>query len=116
MTVRHLPRGFSALNDYLGNKSERPLCNNTAVRRDGESIVVRLHRTNIVVFYEDGSIYLDSGGWKSVTTKARMNAVLPSPWSVGQHKHEWYVNGKPFYDGMKLEVNGDVTATSTTPT
>src|SRR5689334_18060408 len=32
-----------------------------------------LYQTAIVTWKPDGSVVLDSGGWKTVTTKARMN-------------------------------------------
>lgn len=71
-----------------------------------ESIAVELHHTDIVTYYPDGRIKLDSGGYRSRTTAQRMNQLLP-PWlGVVQRKGEWYVENLrtrdkvPFEDGM----------------
>jgi hypothetical protein len=68
--------------------------NNTKVSHNADgSIAVRLHNTNVVTI-ENGTITLDSGGWKTVTTKARMNQVaneLNLPYRVFQEDHSWFV-------------------------
>lgn len=58
--------------------------------RDGET-VVRLHETDIVRKLSDGSVILNSGGWKTVTTKDRMNYHLPVGYSLYQERGLWYV-------------------------
>jgi hypothetical protein len=43
-------------------------------QQDGRKVfAVRLHDTFIVMFNQDDSIELDSGGWQTVTTRDRMN-------------------------------------------
>jgi len=73
--------------------------------RDGES-VLRLHQTDIVRKRQDGSCILNSGGWKTVTTKDRINRELPPGYSLSQDKGEWYIrNGEctvPYFDGMRV--------------
>lgn len=61
---------------------------------------VRLHKTNVVTFHSDGSIVLDSGGWKTVTTKDRMNRALPEGWSVYSDRGVWYLDQRGAKDGM----------------
>ena len=85
-------------------------------RSDG-AIAVRLVNTDVITYMPNGDIVLDSGGWQTVTTKARYNEYLPSPWAVYQEKRIWYVchggwdNGKTwaFSDGMTLHPDGSVT-------
>ena len=68
-----------------------------------------LHQHCIVV--KDGNQYtLDSCGWKTITTKERINRYLPKKWHLFQKKHEWFLIregefGKPikFFNGMILE-------------
>lgn len=48
--------------------------NNTTMRQEDSWTIVRLHETDIVRFNDD-VIVLNTGGWFSVTTKARMNQV-----------------------------------------
>jgi|TARA_R110002096_G_C14546497_1_gene718853 hypothetical protein len=87
--------------------------NNTfeVVYTDG-SRAIRLHKTDIVTFI-DGVIILDTNGWETVTTKARMNDYIPTSLAhVYQSKHIWYVTTANdgdilYYDGIKLDYNGN---------
>ena len=72
--------------------------------------VFRLHTTDVVTRLPDGRIKLNSGGWKSPTTKDRMNAFAPG-YRITSGRGGWYVSsGLPymlpksvaFYDGMIL--------------
>ena len=74
--------------------------------------IVRLHHTDIVTFLPNDKIVLNSGGWKTMTTKDRMNAALKE-YHVFSKRGVWYVRpGKlwsehggvevPYYDGMIL--------------
>ena len=78
--------------------------------------IVVLHDTVIVKRY--GNTYeLNSGGWKTVTTKKRMNEVLPLGWHVYQEHSVWYLYSSlfskstyTFKDGMTIDVStGTVT-------
>lgn len=56
-----------------------------------DCFMVTLHGHRIVTFYKDGSLVLDSCGWRTVTTKERMNRYLPPGLSLYQEKHEWWI-------------------------
>lgn len=71
------------------NKQSRKLANNTYAARDGDDIVIRLHSTNIVTYKPDGRVVLDTGGWKTKTTRDRINQY--SPVKIHQCKSIWYV-------------------------
>ena len=83
----------------------------TTVRKtDGTSVTY--HETEVVNF-DENKIVLDSGGWKTVTTKRRMNQISSQynlGYSVVQKKNKWFVNYKgktiPFKDKMILKVRG----------
>ena len=89
--------------------------NNTSAIHDGDTWMVRLHNTNIfkMVEHESGRVItLDSGGWKTTTTKKRINEAFESiglPFVLYQDKGEWYIqlgNIGPtvqFSDGMVLQ-------------
>ena len=68
---------------------------NTEVRFHDGRTIVRLHSTDIVdVDTTDNTITLNTGGWNTVTTKERLNAVLSafnSPYRVYQRDFQWYV-------------------------
>jgi len=68
------------------------------------------HQT-VVVAWGNGKIVLDSGGWKTATTKLRRNQCANEYWlpfSVYQKDYEWFVEtgGKvlPFKDGMVINL------------
>ena len=102
-----------------GDWKEAKIANNTYLvwAGPGTRIEAVLHQTPIVTFWSDDHIVLNSGGYHTVTTKARMNAFLPYPLGVYQHKHEWYVTLSPhgdvtqsdveFEDGMSLRRHTD---------
>ena len=65
----------------------RKLANNTyLVRRDADEVVVRLHSTDVLTFFADGRIRVDTGGYHTITTVDRINAFLPRPWHVSRHR------------------------------
>lgn len=71
-------------------KQRRKIGNNTWLeRRAPDEITVRLHDTDVVVYRSDGAISLNTGGWFTVTTKARINEF--SPFGVSSNRGEWSV-------------------------
>jgi len=99
------------LDNKRGDKNSKKVANNTYLKRyDDGTIAVRLHQTDIIQYKPNGTIILNSGGWKTVTTKARMNEFLPNPYGILQEKGVWYVQITPdgwskdliYNDGMKL--------------
>tara|TARA_R110002012_G_scaffold159307_1_gene320966 strand:+ start:3580 stop:3912 length:333 start_codon:yes stop_codon:yes gene_type:complete len=91
----------------------KPLLNNTRLHSclDG-SFEIKLHGHPIITIHPN-HITLDSCGYKTVTTKARMNTFTPLGFKVIQRKWNWMVvvNGTDeydFYDGIKFST--EVTA------
>ena len=96
---------YKQLNE-LAQTRKRKLGNNTyLVIRDDDGYGIRLHDTEVVIHYKD-RIVLDSGGWKTVTTKSRMNEY--TPFYIYQKQKVWYVDGTPFEDGITLYNNGTI--------
>ena len=74
---------------------------------------IRLHG-NLIAEVSDECVTLHDGGWQSVTTKSRLNAILSQHGLPGEgifhHKWEWFCllwNGTehftvPFRSGMRL--------------
>jgi hypothetical protein len=80
----------------------------TSIRVEGEWSLVRYHRTYVVRFNEK-TVVLDSGGWRTATTKRRMNQVSTAfnlGVNVWQNRGEWFASDStgefPFSDGMTL--------------
>lgn len=83
----------------------------------GEIIHIRLHQTYVVRFdRETKRVTLNSGGWRTVTTKQAINTALKQlqeytdfrQVGVYQEKGEWFlhtgVSKVPFVDGMVFEM------------
>jgi hypothetical protein len=70
---------------------------------------IRLHDTDVVTIEKRGNIILDSGGWQTVTTKDRMNQVLPSGWGIYSNRG-WLIRTPqgtfPYADGAKFKPDG----------
>jgi len=73
-------------------------------------IGVRYHTTYVVSYDITGTIWLDSDGHRTVTTKRRMNQFSPA--RIWQNRFNWYVTHpgefqeRPFTDGMTLHPQG----------
>lgn len=63
--------------------------------------VVKYHGTPVVTIHPNGDITLDTGGWRTNTTKHRMNQYAPGV-QVYQKNFEWFVVWK----GQTLPFEG----------
>ena len=89
------------------------VANNTVryTKADG-SEVIRLHMTDVVTKKPNGNLVLDSGGWKTPTTKARINEY--GKVQVWTDRGTWYIGGSwnnktgrlAFYDGIEVTPDG----------
>lgn len=78
------------------------------VEYDNE-IYILYHTTPIVVksdFWD--TLKLSSGGWKTKSTKERINRHLPDEFKLYQEDNVWYIKTEDeiieFYDGIELEL------------
>ncbi|MBE0573628.1 hypothetical protein IH575_01860 [Candidatus Dojkabacteria bacterium] len=84
----------------------------TSIITDGITTRIRYHNTTVVTF-SGSQVMLNSGGWKTNTTKLRMNQASNQfnlRFSVYQKDYQWYVvvnydwnNPIPFTDYMVIE-------------
>lgn len=76
---------------------------------DGEP-AVRFHATVIVRRIREDIYELNSGGYRTATTKQRLNALLSPAMQVWQKDFEWFVSTQgsdiPFTDGMRVARYG----------
>lgn len=66
----------------------------TTVRKADGVLSVVYHSTEVVKANDDGTITLNTGGWRTVTTKARMNQAANQfglGFQVSQEDFEWFV-------------------------
>ena len=96
------------MNAAITNGKDFKMANTMVTHHDGVAFVF-LHGNNIAQIGEN-FVRLFDGGWQSVTTKSRLNAILTEHGLPGervfQKKFEWFVdmNGGavPLFSGMRL--------------
>lgn len=106
MTATVTAREYIRVADRLGKRDSRKVGNNTYLKRRGnETIALRLHATDIVTWHSDGRTVLDSGGWLTVTTKARMNEWAPV--RIYSVLGRWvFPDGTVYADGITISPDG----------
>lgn len=72
------------------NTQKLKICGNTTVNLENQRIVIRLYGHPIIYYTITGFVFLDNRGYKTVTTKQRMNQF--SPVEVHQYNFNWYYN------------------------
>jgi len=91
----------------LKGKDQKKLEHNTfLVKVDDETLGVKLHNTIVVYIFKSGIYQLDTGGWRTVTTKDRINRYGPA--SVHQSTNIWYIGEGIFEDGVRVDSEGKV--------
>jgi len=93
--LKAVPKSYAEAAEYLAGRDSVKLGNNTwLVYMDDHAnpelsqIGVRLHNTYIVRFYQDGRVSLHTGGYRTVTTKDRINQFIKG--RVYQQALVWY--------------------------
>ncbi len=86
------------------NKNSRKLANNTYAIRHTDTIAIRLHSTDIITYHLNGHITFDDGGWRTVTTKARINKF--SPYWISQEKGVWHIGTRAIWQQGRFEQPG----------
>ena len=71
-----------------------------------DCIHVVYHDTEIATLYPDGSVKVNSGGWRTKTTKYRLNAYIPQQFTLYADKGVWYVMSGRNYHNVETGVTG----------
>ena len=100
------------MNGLTGVKTSKIIANNTVRYTDDRGEHIRLHNTDIISFI-NGKTVLNSGGWRTITTKERINRFLPYDSFIRQEKSVWYLHCDLktyiFEDGITIGKRGKVT-------
>ncbi len=90
---------FQEAEKFVGRK----IAENTVVERiDADTIGIRFWATIIVKIHRNGQYTLNSGGYRTVTTKNRINDYAPV--NIYQTAGIWYLShGVQFYDGVVVK-------------
>lgn len=99
MNNTHTPiKNFQDANEYLKGKDSRPYAHNTRIVRD-ESVIHATYHDNIIVTFHPNKAVYTSSGWKTFTTKRRLNWFLPKGFTIYQKKGIWYLHLLPWESG-----------------
>ena len=102
---------------HLGKKDLRKIGHNTYLHRTGDGAKVVFHETAILAITKK-AIALNSGGYRTYTTKERLNSLLPSGYHLYAEKGSWFLSGRQgdapgvtytFADGITIAASGKVT-------
>ena len=98
---------YAEADEKLGNRESRKLDHHTYLKRKGDTIVVQLHETDVVTMKPNGVNILNTGGWRTVTTKDRIGKF--SDVFITQREGKWYINRTDnlFYEGIETK-DGEV--------
>jgi predicted membrane-bound dolichyl-phosphate-mannose-protein mannosyltransferase len=95
------------MNQAISKEIDWKKDNTQVVNIEGVSFVYLYN--NLIAMVGDTWLELFDGGWKTNTTKSRLNAILKehgNSESVYQKNYEWFVSTKdgdiPFNNGIKL--------------
>lgn len=90
---------YGDANTFLGGAKERELGPHMIVREHStptswrDYIAVVLYDTEIIRYYPDGTFSVDNGGWNTLTTRARLNAVVPKGFHVWHERKQLCIAG-----------------------
>jgi hypothetical protein len=85
----------------LKGRGSCPLGHNTSLTAGENNVYyVVYHRTRILAYHFDGAIIADCSGFRTNTTKDRLNYLTNR--HIYQKKFVWYVGLLPYYDGVNL--------------
>ncbi len=88
------PRSFLEAQAVLGGRAVRKLGHNTWLEShqynsdDEPMYCIRYHRTIIVKWTPDKTVFYD-GGWQTYTTKQRINEFLPAGYRLSSERYAW---------------------------
>ena len=87
--------------DRFLNRSEFKKSNMSVSIEEGITYL-KLHNNKIAALLTDGRMWISNAGWRSNTTKERLNG-LPNV-RIHQKNWEWFLNGK-VWDGNPIYIN-----------
>lgn len=85
-------------------RDRRKVAHNTYAHRVADGVAIRLHATDVVTFTDAGTVRLDSGGWRTVTTRDRQNRYAPAARVNQSDGVTWVTTNAgrfPFVDGFE---------------
>lgn len=97
-----------AAQTFMGGKTDKILCNNTRMQEIDGNFHVFYHGHDIAKFTPN-HVVVNSCGYRTYTTKERLNQLIPSRFTLYQKNFVWYVWDREndttfnFQDGMVFD-------------
>jgi len=117
MNVRDFEcRSYEQAMTLLRGKHRRAVCYNTELLDNGTTVEVQLYGRTIVELFKEGKVTINSCGYRTKTTKDRINRCLPGPWILCQYERVWNLwnpvtmgvdENVAFVDGMMVPWTED---------
>ena len=85
-------------------RDRRKVAHNTYAHRVADGVAIRLHATDVVTFTDAGTVRLDSGGWRTKTTRDRLHRYAPAARVHQSDGVIWVTTNAgpfPFVDGFE---------------
>lgn len=82
------------------------IAKHTRLQKHGHAFIVRYYETDVVIIRPDGKYRINSGKHRTVTTKRRMNMILPTTCRISQSNGIWYAGDAYYTDGMLIGPDG----------
>lgn len=106
-------KSYAEWSEYLSHgrdKTDRPLEGKTTrIRRVADdAVALWYHTTDVITWYEDGRIVLNSGGWRTSTTKQKMGYAAVVVQTRGVWTLRWHDITYVYKDGITLYPDGRV--------
>ena len=104
-TMKAIPKSYEECKNLLNGKVEMKLGNNTKLVHSVQAgaFAIKLHNTEVVCFYVDGTVQIQNGGHQTKTTKDRINQFIPRG-HVFQRNYNWYYH----HDGKDFPFQNDM--------
>lgn len=90
----------TALKTLNGRKSSKIGNHTYLLALDNGNVAIQLHWTHVITITPDNKYILNSGGYRTATTKNRINQYAPV--NLCQKKGVWYVGDVEYFDGMEV--------------
>jgi hypothetical protein len=86
----------------------KKIANNTYLRLESDgNLRVKYHNTDIITVYPDNSCKVTIDGWNTVSTRSRLNDLLPGH-GFYTRKGTLYYKDTVFFEGMTISSDGQI--------
>lgn len=121
ITVTSYAQAAAVFETAKNKANGKPLASSTRLydrhwNADGvvlDAFAVQYHDTDVVTYFRDGRVRLDTGGWLTMSTRSRLDEFMPAGHRIISKEGRWFlVTPSATYayrDGITFDLYGTVT-------